>query len=113
MVPELPPDVALERVYFVEGILAPDADELRRPVRARHLARLAELRDAGIIVEAGSLGDMSASVLIVRAADEAAAREIAREDVYLSAGVWIEIRVRPFNRVYRPSEPRPGEPREG
>lgn len=106
MVPELPPDVTLERVFFVEGILAPDADELRRPIRAKHLARLAELRDAGVVVEAGSLGDMSASVLIVRAKDEAEAREIAREDVYLSAGVWVEVRVRPFSRVCRPSEVR-------
>ncbi len=104
MDPELPPDVVLERVFFVEGILAPDAAELRRPVRAKHIARLAELRDAGVLVEAGSLGDMSASVLIVRARDEAEAREIAREDVYVSAGVWVEIRVRPFSRVCRPAE---------
>lgn len=104
MEPELPPDVVFERLFFVEGILAPDAAELRRPVRAKHLERLAGLRDAGVIVEAGSLGDGSASVLIVRAADEAEAREIAREDVYVSAGVWVEIRVRPFNRICRPSE---------
>lgn len=104
MAAELPPDVALERVFFVEGILAPDAEELRQPVRAKHLARLAELRDAGVVVEAGSLGDLSASVVIVRARDEAEAREIAREDVYLSAGVWVEIRVRPFSRVCRPPE---------
>ena len=104
MDPELPPDVVLERVFFVEGILAPDAAELRRPVRAKHIARLAELRDAGVLVEAGSLGDMSASVLIVSARDEAEAREIAREDVYVSAGVWVEIRVRPFSRVCRPAE---------
>jgi uncharacterized protein YciI len=101
---ELPPNVAIEPVFFVEGVLAPDAEELRRPVRARHLERIAALREAGVVLEAGALGDLSASVLIVRAADAEAAREIARQDVYLAAGVWVEIRVRPFGRVCRPGE---------
>jgi uncharacterized protein YciI len=101
---ELPPNVAIEPVFFVEGVLAPDAEELRRPVRARHLERIAALREAGVVLEAGALGDLSTSVLIVRAADAEAAREIARQDVYLAAGVRIEIRVRPFGRVCRPGE---------
>jgi len=47
---------------------------------------------------------MSASVLLVRADDEEAAREIARSDVYMKSGVWVELRVRPFGRACRPSE---------
>lgn len=108
MTSELPPDAAIDPIWFVEGVLAPDAEELRRPVRARHLARILELRDRGVIVEAGALGDMSASVLLVRAPDAEAAAAIAREDAYLAAGVWVEIRVRPFGRVVRPAE-LPGE----
>lgn len=104
MTAELPPDAALEPLWLVEGVLAPDAEELRRPVRARHLERILALRDAGTVLEAGSLGDLSASLLIVRAPSEEAARAIALEDVYLSAGVWVEIRVRPFTRVCRPGE---------
>lgn len=104
MTSELPPDLAIERVWFVEGILAPDAEELRRPVRARHLERIAALRDAGVVLEAGSIGDLSASVLLVRAESEEAARRLVQEDVYITAGVWVEIRVRPFGRVCRPSE---------
>lgn len=100
----LPDDVAIERVFMIEGLYAPDAEELRRPVRARHLARIAELRDAGIVLEAGALGDMSASVILARAADEEAARELARSDVYMSSGAWVELRVRPFGRVCRPAE---------
>ena len=84
-------ELDVEPVFFVEGVLAPDAEELRRPVRARHLERIAALREAGVVLEAGALGDLSASVLIVRAADAEAAREIARQDVYLAAGVWVEI----------------------
>ncbi len=104
MTSELPEDVALERIWMIEGMYAPDAEELRRPVRARHLARLAELRDAGVVLEAGALGDMSASVILLRAGSEDEARELARQDVYLSAGVWVEIRVRPFARLCRPGE---------
>ncbi len=104
MTSELPEDVALERIWMIEGMYAPDAEELRRPVRARHLARLAELRDAGVVLEAGALGDMSASVILVRAASEEEARELARQDVYLSSGEWDEIRVRPFARLCRPGE---------
>ncbi len=104
MASELPGDVAFEQVWMIEGTYAPDAEELRRPVRARHVARLAELRDAGIVLEAGALGDMSASVILVRAPSEADALELARQDVYLSAGVWVEVRVRPFARVCRPGE---------
>jgi uncharacterized protein YciI len=109
MTSELPDDVAIERVFMVEGIYGPDAEELRRPVRARHLARLAELRDAGVVLEAGALADMSASVILFRAASEEAARELARDDVYMTSGVWVEVRVRGFGRVCRPAE-LPGAP---
>jgi len=104
MTSELPPDVAIERVYLVEATYGPDAEELRRPVRVRHLTRIAELRDAGVILEAGGLLDFSAAVLLVRAVDEEAALDLARADVYLASGVWVEVRARPFGRVCRPSE---------
>ncbi len=105
MADELPPDVVIEQVFVIEATYAPDAAETRRPVRGRHLARMAELRDAGMVVEAGGYGDMSGSMLIVRAADADAALEIARDDVYMKSGVWVELRVKPFGRVVRPSEP--------
>jgi hypothetical protein len=104
MTDEVPENVAMERVFLIEATYAPDAADLRRPVRARHLARIVELRDRGIVLEAGGLLDMTASVLLVRAADEEAARELARSDIYVASGVWVEIRVRPFGRVCRPSE---------
>jgi uncharacterized protein YciI len=37
--------------------------------------------------------------MIVRAPDEAAALEIARGDIYMANGVWVEVRARPFGRV--------------
>jgi uncharacterized protein len=90
---------SLELVWFVEATYAPDAAETRVPFRPQHLARLLELKDAGVVIEAGAFPDVSASIVIVRAVDEAAAIEICREDVYMRNGVWVELRARPFGRV--------------
>ena len=51
MASQLPPDVAIESVFVIEATYAPDAAETRVPLRAEHLARVAELRDAGTNVE--------------------------------------------------------------
>ncbi len=100
----LPADLAIEPIFVVEATYAPDAAETRAPFRAEHIARIGELRAAGIIVEAGAYADVSASLLLVRAADAEAAAEVARSDVYLRNGVWVELRVRPFGRICRPDE---------
>ena len=93
------PAHSLENVWLVQATYAPDAAETRVPLRARHLARIATLKAAGTIVEAGAFLDMSGSLLIVRAEDEAAAIDIAREDIYMQNGVWVELRAKPFGRV--------------
>ena len=99
--PAPPPEVTIEPTWLIEATYAPDAAETRLPFRARHLARGAELIEAGVIVEMGAFADVSASILIVRAPDEAAALEIARGDVYMANGIWVELRARPFGRVVR------------
>jgi len=98
---ELPSDVTIESVWLVEATYAPDAAEMRGPFRARHLARLADLRDAGVIIEAGAFLDVSSSVMLVRASNEAAALDIARADIYVANGIWVEIQARRFGRVFR------------
>ncbi len=97
-------DVAIEPVWFVEATYAPDAAETRGPFRAEHLARIAALRDAGRIVEAGAFGDVSSSVVLIRAGSEDEALALVGDDVYLRNGVWVELRARPFGRVVRASE---------
>jgi uncharacterized protein YciI len=99
-------DVAIEPMWLVEATYAPDAAEARKPFRSEHLARLLELRDAGVIVEAGAFTDVSASVVLLRAASEEEALAICRDDVYLRNGVWVELRARPFGRVTRAGEDR-------
>lgn len=100
----LPPNVAIEPIFVIEATYAQNAEELRRPVRAQHLARAADLRDQGIILEGGAFADLSGSLLLVRAPDEEAALAIVRDDVYTTTGVWAELRVRAFGRLVRPGE---------
>ena len=95
------PPSSIEPVWFVEATYAPDAAETRVPFRAQHLGRLLELKDAGVVIEAGAFSDVSATILLVRAADETAALELFRDDVYMRNGVWVELRARPFGRVIR------------
>ena len=104
MAQEIPDGIVVEPVFVVEATYGPDAAELRPPHRPTHLARMAALRAAGVVLEAGGFLDMSGSLLLVRASDADAALAIAREDVYMREGVWVEVRVRPFLRVSRPDE---------
>jgi uncharacterized protein len=99
-------DVAIEPMWLVEATYAPDAAETRKPFRAQHLARILELRDAGVIVEAGAFTDVSKSVVLLRAASEDEALAICRDDVYLRNGVWVDVRARPFGLVRRAGEGR-------
>jgi hypothetical protein len=101
---EIPDGIVMEPVFIIEATYGPDAAQLRPPHRPTHLARIAALRASGVVLEAGAFPDLSGSLLIVRAADADAALAIAREDVYLREGVWVEARVRPFVRVARPDE---------
>jgi uncharacterized protein len=97
----VPEEPVIEPVWLIEATYAPDAGETRKPFRAAHLARLVELKDAGVVVEAGAFVDVSKSVLLVRAESEEAALALCRDDVYMKNGVWVEVRARPFGRVVR------------
>ena len=96
---ELPAGVGTERVFVIEGTYASDAAERRAPVRAEHLARVAAGVQDGRVVMAGAYDDMRASLLLLRADDEAAARAWADADVYCGSGVWVSVEVRPFDLV--------------
>jgi uncharacterized protein YciI len=93
------PAHSIEPVWLVQAMYAPDGAETRVPFRARHLARAAELKAAGVIVEVGAYADVSASVLLIRAASEQDALDVCRGDVYMQNGVWVELRAKPFGRI--------------
>ena len=96
---DLPRNVDIEPVWLVEASYAPDAAETRTPFRAEHLAGCARRLEAGTYVEVGAFTDVSASIILVRAASEAEALAIVGDDVYLRNGVWVELRARPLGRV--------------
>lgn len=98
---ELPEHVAIEPVWFVEATYAPDGAETRTPFRAEHLARIADRLAEGTFVEVGAFSDVSASIVLVRAASEEEALRIVGDDIYLRNGVWVELRARPFGRITR------------
>ena len=100
----LPPNVAVETIYVVEADYTPEAAERRPAVRAEHLAHIADLRDAGVIIEAGGHADFSTALLLVRAASAEEAVAHFADDVYVRAGVWGDIRAKAYGRVVRPSE---------
>ena len=93
------PTPTIETVWLIEATYAPDGAETRIPFRAEHIARAAELKAAGTIVEIGAFTDVSGAVILVRAESEAAALDIIRADVYVKNGVWVELRARPFGRI--------------
>lgn len=93
------PAYSMEAVWVIQATYAPDAAETRVPFRPRHLARMARLMAERTVLIAGAHADMSSSMLIVRAADEAAALEIAREDLYMQNGIWVELRAKAFTQV--------------
>ena len=100
----IPDGLAIETIWVVEAALGPDAAERRAPVRTEHLRRLGDLRAAGVVIEAGAFADMSASLLLIRAATEDQAMAVVRDDVYTKVGVWVSFRARPLGRVARVDE---------
>lgn len=97
--PDARPAAVIEPIWLVEATYAPDAAETRTPFRAEHLAGIVARRAASVYVEAGAFVDVSASVILVRAASEAEAIAIVSDDVYMRNGVWVELRARAFGRV--------------
>ena len=89
----------LEPVWLVEAVYVANAVEARAPFRSAHLARLLELKERGVVVEAGAYADASASVLMLRAASEDEALDLCRADVYWQNGIWVDLKARAFARL--------------
>lgn len=80
----------------------PDSLALRmktRPAHVEHLKALGDtLKVAGPFTGADE-ADMNGSLLIVEAASENEAREIAERDPYYKAGLFADVQVRPWKWV--------------
>jgi uncharacterized protein len=90
-------------LFALTCIDKPGQGELRAATRPAHLdfldGRGAQVVVAGPLLDAR--GEAVGSLLVIEAADEAAARDFAAADPYAKAGVFGETAVRAFRMTYR------------
>ncbi len=98
-------------MYYI--IIASDNEdslERRSGVRKDHLRRLDDLRNEGRLLTAGptpaidsedpGLAGFSGSIIIAEFDSLEAARAWADDDPYVAAGVYRDVTVKPYKRVY-------------
>lgn len=95
-------------VIFAQDI--PDTLEKRLAVRERHLARLTQLQAEGRLLTAGpnpaidaenpGEAGFSGSTVIAQFDNLLAAKDWATQDPYVEAGVYGEVIVKPFKKVF-------------
>jgi len=73
---------------------------LRKVHRGAHLDRLSRLQDEGRLILAGPFSDGSGSVIVMKASSLEDAQRFAKEDPYVSGGVFIRVEVKPFKQVF-------------
>lgn len=89
----------IQTCYVVEAAYVEGAADKRGPYREEHLERVGKLIEAGAVLVAGALGDMSASLLVFAVDGEDAVRAVVESDVYWQSGIWTGYTVRRLNRV--------------
>lgn len=95
--------------YAIVGEDVPDSLERRLAARPAHLQRLEHLRDEGRLLLAGPFpaidgadpgpAGFTGSLIVAAFHDLEAAEQWANADPYVTAGVYAQVRVRPFRRV--------------
>jgi uncharacterized protein len=84
--------------HFVLEYRYADQDARAR-VRPDHLAYMNRLHEEGRVVLAGAMADGLGAMVVIRADDEEAARQVVREDPYTAAGVSADATLREWNVV--------------
>lgn len=97
-------------LYLIYAQDVPNSLENRLSVRPAHLARLQALRDEGRLVVAGpnpaidsndpGSAGFSGSTVIAEFASLADAQAWAEQDPYVAAGVYADVKVKPFKQVF-------------
>lgn len=89
--------------FVIHAIDKPGSAELRTRTRAAHLDYLTAAGEkvvaAGPTLAEDGVG-MTGSVLIIEAADRAAAEEFARNDPYAKAGLFQSTTIMPWRKVF-------------
>ena len=96
--------------YAIVGTDIPDSLEKRLAARPAHLTRLQTLQDEGRLLLAGPFPAVDAvdpgaagftgSLIVAEFASLEAAQQWADADPYVAGGVYAEVSVKPFKRVF-------------
>lgn len=96
--------------YAIVGQDVPDSLGKRMAARPAHVARLQTLQSEGRLLLAGPFpavdaldpgaAGFSGSLIVAEFATLAAAQDWANADPYVAAGVYAEVRVRPFRKTF-------------
>jgi len=97
-------------LYAIFGNDVADSSEKRKGARPAHLARLQTLQDEGRLLMAGPFpavdavdpgpAGFSGSLIVAEFASLEAAEAWAAADPYVAAGVYAQVAVRPFRKVF-------------
>lgn len=96
--------------YAITGRDVENSLEKRLAARPQHLARLRTLREAGRLLLAGphpavdnedpGPAGFTGSLIVAEFASLEEARQWAEADPYIQAGVYSQVEVKPFKRVF-------------
>jgi len=96
--------------YAIFGQDTPNSLDKRKAARPAHIARLQDLQDQGRLLLAGPFPAVDASdpgeagftgsLIVAEFASLPAAQEWANADPYIAAGVYAEVNVRPFKKIF-------------
>lgn len=96
--------------YAIVGQDVPDSLGKRMAARPAHVARLQTLQSEGRLLLAGPFpavdaldpgaAGFSGSLIVAEFATLTAAQDWANADPYVAAGVYAEVRVRPFRKTF-------------
>lgn len=97
-------------LYAITGQDTPNSLEKRLSARPAHVARLQTLQEEGRLILAGPFpavdavdpgpAGFSGSLIVAEFATLAAAESWAQADPYLIAGVYAQVTVKPFKKVF-------------
>jgi len=97
-------------LYAIFGNDIPDSQEKRTAARPAHVARLQVLQNEGRLLLAGpfpavdavdpGMAGFTGSLIVAEFASLEVAEAWAAADPYISAGVYSQVAVRPFKKVF-------------
>jgi uncharacterized protein len=86
--------------YVLWGSYCADVLEKRAPYRQAHLDRLAQLKQAGVLITLGPTQDLTQVFGVYEAADEASVRRLVEEDPYWQQGIWTEYSIKEWIQAF-------------